>query len=85
MAYRWIITADHISNGRAVGVYGPRSVETGNNAITSNQAHWAAYDDDEVLYYEGEIFGDYTGFEPLDDYAMPVAGCTGIKLHGRWL
>jgi hypothetical protein len=37
------------------------------------------FDDDNILYYEGRILGNYRGFEPLDDYGMPNAGCTKIK------
>ena len=36
------------------------------------------FDDDMNLYYEGKIVGDYTGFEPLDDFGIPNAGCTSI-------
>jgi|TARA_R100001530_G_scaffold110783_3_gene78010 hypothetical protein len=40
------------------------------------------FDDDGVLYYAGLIWGDYDGFEPLDDFGMPNAGCTEIQLRG---
>ena len=43
------------------------------------------YDDDDNCYYEGMIYGDYYGFEPLDDYGMPNAGCTYIKINGEIL
>lgn len=38
------------------------------------------YDDDNNLCYEGRIWGDYAGFEPLDDFGAPAAGCTRIDL-----
>ena len=43
-------------------------------------------DDDGNLYYEGLIFGDYMGFEPLDEFGMPNAGCTIIEynIKGKW-
>jgi hypothetical protein len=45
------------------------------------------YDDDGKLYYAGTIWGDYDGFEPLDDFGMPNAGCTSIEYKndaGTW-
>ena len=42
-------------------------------------------DDDGETYYEGEIYGDFTGFEPLDNYGMPNAGCTSIWYGGDML
>jgi hypothetical protein len=51
----------------------------------SHPARWSAYDDDGECYYEGIIYGAYSGFEPLDDFCMPNAGCTGIKYNGEWL
>lgn len=86
-AYWWEITEDHITTPGdvgppTVGIWGPGD---GDKSITSNRARWAAYDDDGELYYEGTIYGDYTGFEPLDDFARPDSGCTGIKIDGKWL
>jgi hypothetical protein len=43
------------------------------------------FDDDMNLYYEGKIVGDYDGFEPLDDFGMPNAGCTLIWYDGKRL
>lgn len=32
------------------------------------------------------LYGDdYQGFEPLDDYGTPNAGCVKMKLDGEWL
>jgi len=44
------------------------------------------FDDDGIRYYSGRIIGDYQGFEPLDDYGTPNAGCTDIKYfeNGKW-
>jgi hypothetical protein len=39
------------------------------------------YDDDSELYYAGKIWGDFDGFEPLDDFGMPNGGCTQISLR----
>ena len=43
------------------------------------------YDDDGELYYVGRIVGDFEGFEPLDDFGTPNAGCTKMKLGGKWI
>lgn len=79
----WVITQDHISDGEANGVY------NGDPAIAldnpKSMSKFEMYDDDGVLYYNGEIYGEYDGFEPLDNYGMPNAGCTGIKIDGEWL
>lgn len=43
------------------------------------------YDDDDNLYYEGYVIedGGEEGFNPLDHYGEPNAGCTYIKLRGE--
>ena len=82
MAYRWIITKDRIGDGENKGVEGPYDADPN---VTNNKATFSMYDDDGECYYEGYIFGDYDGFEPLEDYGMPNDGCTGIKIDGEWL
>jgi hypothetical protein len=42
-------------------------------------------DDDGITYYEGEIYGDYDGFEPLDDFGTPNAGAVSIWYKGEML
>ena len=93
--YRWTVTRDHINTGEdalpnpatgwggaRVGWEGPRNCDS---SLTTNPASWAAYDDDGELYYEGMLYGDYDGFEPLNDFAMPDAGAVRIKINGEWL
>lgn len=53
--------------------------------ITTNKAPFKMYDDDGILCYHGEIYGEYDGFEPLDDFGAPNDGCTAIKINGEWL
>ena len=83
--YRWTITKDHLdgdnSNSR-VGTVGPFDAD---DAVTSNPTSFSMYDDDDILYYEGMLYGDYEGFEPLDDFGTPIAGCVKMKLDGEWL
>ncbi len=86
MAYRWTITKDHMAGGPCnfesrVGTTGPRH----GRVTKSNPSRWSAYDDDGECYYEGMIYGDYSGFEPLDDFAMPDSGCTEIRINGERL
>ena len=80
--YRWKINRDHITEGEAKGVQGPGDADL---TIQENPSRFALYDDDGNCYYQGVIYGDYSGFEPLDDFGMPNAGCTSIKIDGEWL
>jgi len=80
--YFWTIDKDHIE-GTADGLsLGSIDIDT-----TTPGKQFRMFDDDWELYYEGTIWGDYDGFEPLDDFGMPAAGCTGIKYRndkGEW-
>ena len=78
--YRWIITKDRVEENLK-GVCGPHNY---NESITDNKSRFSLYDDDGNCYAEGFIFGEYDGFEPLDDYGMPSLGCTAIKIDGEW-
>ena len=87
--YVWTITKDHLFEpgdkclGRdEAGVTGPR----GAAGPISEGSAFRMFDDDGSLYYEGVIAGDFTGFEPLDDFGTPNAGCTAIKYlrNGEW-
>ena len=85
MSYRWIITKDNIAEHGIhddTGVQGPRHADP---TLDTNPKDFQMYDDDGELYYEGTIFGDYEGFEPLDDFGTPNAGCVGIKYDGEFL
>ena len=80
MSYYWEITKDLISDGiNAVGV----SNGDKNLKDTANGKDFSMYDDDDECYYIGRIYGSYEGFEPLDDFGMPNAGCTMIKIDGQ--
>ena len=85
-AYGWIITHDFLK-GRTAKVVGPSGISLALLASLNRGEgeKFQLYDDDRILYYEGRIVGDYSGFEPLDDYGEPNAGCTGVKMHGRFL
>lgn len=40
-------------------------------------------DDDNIPYAEGWMWGNWHGFEPLDDWAMPSLGCTQIYIYEK--
>ena len=80
--YRWKITRDRIDDGESQGIEGPANLDPN---VTDNPVRFALYDDDRNCYYAGMLDGNYSGFEPLDDYGMPNAGCTYIKIDGEIL
>jgi len=81
--YRWIILVDHLAepgskagtNDNAVGLMGPHNCNLDIRTIHPFRMR----DDDRVLYYEG--LSSRVGFEPLDDFGMPNAGCTIIEFE----
>lgn len=80
--YYWVIEKDEMETD-SVGTKGPSSA----TPQTANEAEFRMLDDDENVYYYGRIFGDYEGFEPLDDFGMPYSGCVDIqyKEDGKWI
>ena len=87
--YGWLITKDHIGNGADDGATGPQKITKthADNLVQIDctdptvgvREMFKMYDDDGVLYYTGFITGEYDGFEPLDDFGTPNAGCTEIR------
>ena len=80
--YFWNIDKDHIEGTADELSYGSIDTDT-----TAPGEQFRMFDDDGELYYSGSIWGDYDGFEPLDDFGMPSAGCTGIQYKndkGEW-
>jgi len=88
--YAWLIIKDHIAdeskpiqtNENARGMIYPSSLSKEEFAklMTQYKAEQFRMYDDDNLYYEGYILGfDYDGFEPLDDFGTPNAGCTTIE------
>lgn len=84
MSYCWIITKDHIDSD-SVSTMGPFDADLELFHKRVNPTHFSIYDGDGECYYEGMLYGDFTGFEPLDDFGEPNAGCTKMKLAGEWL
>jgi hypothetical protein len=81
---RWIITKDVIENGADEGVMS----RAGSPREGFPSEKFRMFDDDGELYYEGmaEQDNESSGFEPLDDFGMPNAGCTEIQYFekGKW-
>ena len=88
MSYAWVVTVDHIDNGAAKGVIGPKGArEDLVDALAERDGvQFRMFDDDMNPYYEGWITGMFQGTEPLDDFGQPNAGCTVIELKedGVW-
>ncbi len=84
--YRWKITKDHLTKegeeSYAVGIEGPSDLD---ESITSNATQFALYDDDKNCYYEGMLYGDFDGHEPIYDFGMGYAGAVHCKIEGAWL
>lgn len=83
-AYRWIVDAGHnCCRGDRFPVEGPAGLD---RAIQTNPVEFRMFDGDGELYYSGWLYGDWTGFEPLEDFGLPNAGCTRIdhKTNGVW-
>jgi hypothetical protein len=87
----WIIDKDHFAdktktapcNANAVGMIGPRSYKGDGKEL---KVRFRLLDDDGELYYEGRSSSN-SDFGPLEDFAMPNAGCTIIQYkdqHGVW-
>ena len=87
--YYWVITRDIIG----VDIKGIDGSDENVSKVDKselkkklgNRSIFSLYDDDGECYATGFIWGEYDGFEPLDDYGMPGLGCTAIKLNGEWV
>ena len=79
--YYWIIAVDNVSDGKDLGEAGgdPRAM------ASETSSRFEMFDDDGEHYYSGRIWGDFQGFEPMDDFGGPNAGCTMIKIDGKIL
>lgn len=95
--YAWAITIDKIFDPKfdkrsAAGyMCGPRDAKLDHAEIIKHPKgqRFRMKDDDGTVYYHGvmvDISGHASGFEPLDDYGTPNAGCTTIEYFekGNW-
>lgn len=96
----WIVNVDYIDNyhggeyklreqKKKVSIIGPRGCELTEKELLKGHP-FKMYDDDDQLYYTGFLVGDKEseeGFDPLNDYGTPNAGCTKIFYKneaGEW-
>jgi hypothetical protein len=82
MTYAWIITRDIIGPDEDNGLVGPFAATLTGKQIRNHPKaeRFTMYDDDGECCYEGFLVGDdASGFEPLEDFGMPNAGCTEIR------
>jgi hypothetical protein len=82
----WKITKDHLYDGEYFkdsreGVKAGNP-DHGNFAIIK----FRAYDDDDELYYEGEVFDNEESLESVFDWTQKDAGVTrlDVKVLGEW-
>lgn len=86
--YCWVIDHDFLSDVQPssdVGTMGPMKARP--ELLDGECETFRLLDDDGNIYYEGRIAGEYDGFEPLDDFGMPNAGCVTIQYlskDGDW-
>jgi hypothetical protein len=80
----WVVTVDRIGDGEAIGVHGPSDTELSGSEVRRHpdRKRFRMLDDDGEVYYQGFLVGG-DGFEPLDDYGRPNAGCTEIQFWER--
>jgi len=89
MSYCWTITVD-LMDGAQEGLTGPRGETRTQSEIVLHPdgVRFRLLDGDGELYYEGVAIlpEDASGFEPLEDFGTPYAGCVAIQLkeRGRW-
>lgn len=89
MSYGWIITFDNFGRGKTYsvkGTVGPGAISPEHEIALKVEKGEAfrMFDDDNNLCFIGKIIGDYSGFEPLDDFGTPNSGCTGIQYRGKY-
>lgn len=94
--YAWIIDKDHLDDGEAKGVRGPKHMsEALSQALDKGEGKpFRIFDDDGGLYYEGRLVvseddnDPEVEFHPLHDFGMPNAGATEIHYRdesGNWV
>lgn len=81
----WIITEDKISEGEQIGTCGGVNISQAQfdllrDGCLADYTLFRMYDDDGNHYYSGRMIEgkESDGFEPLDDFGSPNAGCTRL-------
>lgn len=89
------ITEDRVERGKWVGFeinshgnsfeFTEKFYKSSSPLVVGKKSSFELYDDDNILYFKGEIIGDFIGFEPLDHWSFSAFGCTQIRIDGEWL
>lgn len=82
---KWRIAKSYIERGQVgagvpVVITGPRGCPDDDQDARFSWTRFRLYDDDGILYYEGEMNEHCDGFDPLDEFGMPNAGCTEVRV-----
>lgn len=80
--YAWKIHHNHLQ-GQPCNIVGPQDHDE--KLLDGPGKRFRLFDDDGELYFSGTLYGDYTGFEPLDDFGRDGYGCTEIHINGKRL
>lgn len=90
MAYGWMITHDYTEFDKSdVGTIGSSGTKFSKSSQILKGKAFKMKDGDGNIVYRGRMIGNYNfdGFEPLDDFGTPNAGCTEIWYYenGKWV
>ncbi len=88
--YTWIVSQGAIvgDSSGMVGMVGPKGAK--NHArfdrVIQSGRHFRMLHPDGQMRYSGYILGEFTGFEPLDEYGAEK-GCVAIEYErgGEWI
>ena len=82
--YAWIVTRDCLEE-KDIKILGGSDItdEQEKRLVAGEGEKFIMRDCDNIDYYKGRIIGDYTGFEPLEDYGTPNAGATDILYKNK--
>ena len=80
---KWRVTKSWIEDGpdkpKDMDITGPRNCPDDAEDGDFTWTKFRMYDDDGTLCYEGRMNEHCDGFEPLDHFGMPNAGCTELR------
>jgi hypothetical protein len=76
-SYAWRIHFNCLQ-GQPCNIVGPQGYDE--TLLDRAGDRFEMKDDDGELYFRGTLHGDYTGFEPLEDFGRDGYGCTEIHI-----
>lgn len=82
----WVIMHDHIEEEGMVNIVGPHNADKKHldDQIKADKTiHFRMYDDDGLMYYEGEMTKEcfeHRPEAPLEDYGTPNAGAVRLDV-----